>query len=60
MFFQYENGFISEPGWNAGRTDMKDMVRNLFVRQYFEGQLGRMRPTFKAMFIDVTKELDTE
>jgi len=60
MFFQHENGFISEAGWSTGRTDMKDMLRNPFVRQYFDSQLGRMRPSFKAMFIDVTNELDTE
>lgn len=60
MFFQFENGFISEDGWIAGRTDMKDSMRNLFLRQYFEGQLGRMRPSFRTVFTDTTNELDAE
>jgi hypothetical protein len=60
MFFQYEKGFISDHGWNAGRTDMKDSMRRLFLRRYFEGQLGRMRPSFRDVFVEVTKELDAE
>lgn len=60
MFFQHESGFISAEGWAAGRADMKGMLRQLFVRRYFESQLARMRPTFKAVFDEITKELDTE
>jgi len=60
MYFQFEKGFISSDGWNAGRTDMKDSMRFLFLRQYFESQLGRMRPSFKAAFIDAINELDAE
>ena len=60
MFFQYENGFISEQGWRAGRTDMKNAMQLLFLREYFERQLERMRPSFKDAFIDVMHELDAE
>jgi hypothetical protein len=60
MFFQFENGFISKDGWIAGRTDMKDSMRFMFLRQYFESQMGRMRPSFKTTFVDVISELDAE
>jgi hypothetical protein len=60
MFFQLESGFISDQGWAAGRADMKGMMRQLFVRRFFESQLERMRPSFKAEFDEITKELDAE
>jgi len=60
MFFQYENGFISKEGWDAGRTDMKNSMRLLFLRQYFESQIERMRPSFKAAFLEAISELDAE
>jgi hypothetical protein len=60
MLFQHENGFISDDGWAAGRADMKSMTRQLFVRRFFESQLERMRPTFKAVFDEITNELDAE
>ena len=60
MLFQHESGFISDEGWAAGRADMKGMMRQLFVRRFFESQFERMRPSFKAVFDEITKELDAE
>ena len=60
MLFQHESGFITDEGWAAGRADMKGMMRQLFVQRYFESQRERMRPSFKAVFVEITKELDAE
>lgn len=60
MLFQHERGFISDDGWAAGRVDMKNIMRELFVRQFFESQLDRMRPSLKAVFVEITRELDAE
>ena len=60
MFFQYESGFISSHGWATGRVDMRDGMKLLFLRRYFESQTDRMRPSFKAVFVDVISELDKE
>jgi hypothetical protein len=58
MLFQHESGFISDDGWAAGRADMKRILRLLFIRRSFDSQLERMRPSFKAVFVEVTNELD--
>ena len=60
MFFQHESGFISDHGWAAGRVDMKNVMRFLFMRRLFESQHERMRPTFRAEFVEIIKELDAE
>jgi hypothetical protein len=60
MLFQHEREFVSTEAWSAGRTDMKDMLRLLFVRNFFELKIERMRPSFKATFVKVIGELDTE
>ncbi len=60
MLFQHENGFISDEGWAAGRADMKGMMRQLFVRRFFESQFERMRPSFNAAFDEITREIDAE
>jgi hypothetical protein len=59
MLFQHERGFISDQGW-AGRVDMKNIIRQLFVRRFFDSQVERMRPSFKAAFVEITRELDAE
>jgi hypothetical protein len=60
MFFQHENGFISDQGWAAGRVDMKITLRLLFIRRFFDSRHERMRPTFRAEFVEIMKELDVE
>jgi hypothetical protein len=60
MLFQHESDFVSDEGWSAGRTDMKDMLRLLFVRHFFESKIERMRPSFKATFLKVIEELDAQ
>ena len=60
MLFQHERGFISDQGWATGRVDMKNIMREPFVRRFFESQLDRMRPSFKAVFLEITRELDAE
>ena len=60
MLFQHESGFVSDDGWAAGRADMKSIMKQLFVRRFFESQTERMRPSFKAVFDEITKEIDAQ
>ena len=60
IHFQYESGFMKADGWAAARIDIKGAMRVLFLRRYMNSRLEHMRPSFRAVIIEIDKELDAE
>jgi hypothetical protein len=60
IHFQYESGFMTADGWAAARVDIKGAMRVLFLRRYMNSRLEHMRPSFRAVIIEIDKELDAE
>ena len=46
IHYQYERGFLTQESWERARSDMKDVFRLVFVRQYVKARLFMLRTSF--------------